>query len=96
MQNATKGKGRVLNGQATNFVCAADSAAAGGAGARCAGCSGGNRRDGYHPLHPRHALSPAAGLQASELRSLGALGYDAVTFGNHEYDYRAAGLASIK
>ena len=33
--------------------------------------------------------------QASELRSLGALGYDAVTFGNHEYDYRAAGLASM-
>lgn len=33
--------------------------------------------------------------QAAELRSLGALGYDAVTFGNHEYDYRSAGLASM-
>lgn len=32
---------------------------------------------------------------ASELRVMGALGYDATTFGNHEYDYRAAGLASM-
>ena len=33
--------------------------------------------------------------QASELRSLGALGYDAATFGNHEYEYRADGLAKM-
>ncbi|HPE16758.1 MAG TPA: bifunctional UDP-sugar hydrolase/5'-nucleotidase, partial [Oscillospiraceae bacterium] len=32
---------------------------------------------------------------ASELRLLGALGYDAATFGNHEYDFRAAGFASM-
>lgn len=29
---------------------------------------------------------------APELRILGAMGYDAVTFGNHEYDYRPEGL----
>ena len=32
---------------------------------------------------------------ASELRMMGALGYDVTTFGNHEYDYRASGLASM-
>lgn len=32
---------------------------------------------------------------ALELRVMGALGYDATTFGNHEYDYRPAGLASM-
>lgn len=32
---------------------------------------------------------------ALELRMMGALGYDAATFGNHEFDYRAAGLASM-
>ncbi len=32
---------------------------------------------------------------AAELRMLGALGYDATTFGNHEYDYRAAGLRDM-
>lgn len=32
---------------------------------------------------------------ATELRMMGALGYDVTTFGNHEYDYRAAGLASM-
>lgn len=32
---------------------------------------------------------------AAELRIMGALGYDAATFGNHEYDYRAAGLANM-
>lgn len=32
---------------------------------------------------------------AVELRIMGALGYDVTTFGNHEYDYRAAGLASM-
>ena len=32
---------------------------------------------------------------ASELRMMGALGYDVTTFGNHEYDYRANGLASM-
>ena len=31
---------------------------------------------------------------APELRIMGAMGYDAVTFGNHEYDYRAMGLAA--
>ena len=30
---------------------------------------------------------------APELRIMGAMGYDAVTFGNHEYDYRAMGLS---
>lgn len=33
--------------------------------------------------------------QASELRMMGVLGYDATTFGNHEFDYRAAGLADM-
>ncbi len=32
---------------------------------------------------------------ALELRMMGALGYDATTFGNHEFDYRQAGLASM-
>lgn len=32
---------------------------------------------------------------AAELRVMGALGYDVTTFGNHEYDYRAEGLASM-
>ncbi len=32
---------------------------------------------------------------ALELRMMGALGYDAATFGNHEFDYRQAGLASM-
>ena len=32
---------------------------------------------------------------ASELRVMGALGYDVTTFGNHEYDYRATGVASM-
>ncbi|MBQ3258861.1 MAG: bifunctional metallophosphatase/5'-nucleotidase [Oscillospiraceae bacterium] len=32
---------------------------------------------------------------AAELRVMGALGYDVTTFGNHEYDYRAQGLASM-
>lgn len=31
---------------------------------------------------------------SSELRMLGMLGYDAITFGNHEFDYRATGLAN--
>ena len=38
------------------------------------------------------SVYPAAAL---ELRMLGALGYDAATFGNHEYDYRAAGFAAM-
>ena len=33
--------------------------------------------------------------EAAELRSMGALGYDVTTFGNHEYDYRASGLANM-
>jgi len=32
---------------------------------------------------------------AAELRIMGAMGYDVTTFGNHEYDYRAAGLAGM-
>ncbi len=32
---------------------------------------------------------------ALELRVMGQMGYDATTFGNHEYDYRAEGLASM-
>ena len=33
--------------------------------------------------------------EAIELRMMGAMGYDATTFGNHEYDYLPAGLASM-
>lgn len=33
--------------------------------------------------------------EASELRMLGALGMDAVTLGNHEFDYQAEGLAGM-
>ncbi len=32
---------------------------------------------------------------APELRLMGAMGYDAATLGNHEFDYRAAGLAQM-
>lgn len=32
---------------------------------------------------------------AHELRLMGAMGYDAVTLGNHEFDFRAAGLAKM-
>ena len=32
---------------------------------------------------------------ALELRMMGAMGYDATTFGNHEYDYLAEGLCSM-
>ena len=32
---------------------------------------------------------------ALELRAMGAMGYDATTFGNHEYDYRAEGLVEM-
>jgi len=32
---------------------------------------------------------------AYELRAMGALGYDATTFGNHEFDYYLTGLASM-
>ena len=32
---------------------------------------------------------------ATELRIMGAMGYDATVFGNHEYDYLPAGLASM-
>ncbi len=32
---------------------------------------------------------------APELRALGAMGYDAVTLGNHEFDYRPQGLADM-
>ncbi|HHV64606.1 MAG TPA: bifunctional metallophosphatase/5'-nucleotidase [Peptococcaceae bacterium] len=31
---------------------------------------------------------------APQLRIMGAMGYDAITFGNHEYDYRPLGLAA--
>ena len=33
--------------------------------------------------------------QAPELKALGAMGYDVTTFGNHEFDYRPAGLARM-
>lgn len=33
--------------------------------------------------------------QAAELRMLGELGFDAVTLGNHEFDYRSKGLANM-
>lgn len=32
---------------------------------------------------------------APELRALGAMGYDVTTLGNHEFDYRAQGLADM-
>lgn len=37
----------------------------------------------------------AYSTSALELRAMGAMGYDAATFGNHEYDYRASGLADM-
>ena len=33
--------------------------------------------------------------EGGELRLLGALGYDATTLGNHEFDFRPAGLAQM-
>lgn len=33
--------------------------------------------------------------EASELHMMASLGFDATTFGNHEFDYRALGLASM-
>lgn len=33
--------------------------------------------------------------QATELRSLGAMGFDVATLGNHEFEYRGNGLASM-
>ena len=33
--------------------------------------------------------------QASELRLLGAMGYDATTLGNHEFDYRSKGISKM-
>lgn len=33
--------------------------------------------------------------EAAELRMLGAMGFDALTLGNHEFDYRAEGLANM-
>lgn len=33
--------------------------------------------------------------QAAELSMLGRLGYDATTFGNHEFDYKAQGVANM-
>jgi len=37
----------------------------------------------------------AYATSAIELRMMGAMGYDATTFGNHEFDYLPAGLASM-
>lgn len=37
----------------------------------------------------------AFATSAIELRMMGAMGYDATTFGNHEFDYLPAGLASM-
>ena len=37
----------------------------------------------------------AFSTSATELRVMGALGYDVTTLGNHEYDYRASGLAKM-
>jgi 5'-nucleotidase/UDP-sugar diphosphatase len=39
-----------------------------------------------------HTVSPQLG---GELRLLGAMGYDAVTLGNHEFDLKPSGLAAI-
>lgn len=37
----------------------------------------------------------AYATSALELRAMGQMGYDATTFGNHEFDYRASGLGSM-
>lgn len=37
----------------------------------------------------------AYATSALELRALGRMGYDATTFGNHEFDYRASGLRNM-
>ena len=37
----------------------------------------------------------AYATSALELRAMGAMGYDVTTFGNHEFDYLPAGLASM-
>lgn len=37
----------------------------------------------------------AYSTSALELRAMGQMGYDVTTFGNHEFDYRASGLASM-
>ncbi len=37
----------------------------------------------------------AYSTSALELRAMGQMGYDATTFGNHEFDYRASGLAEM-
>lgn len=37
----------------------------------------------------------AFATSAIELRMMGAMGYDATTFGNHEYDYLQSGLSSM-
>ena len=37
----------------------------------------------------------AYATSAIELRMMGAMGYDATTFGNHEYDYLQSGLISM-
>lgn len=41
------------------------------------------------------AYQTIATSEASELRVMGAIGYDATTLGNHEFDYGASGLAKI-
>ena len=33
--------------------------------------------------------------EAAEIRLMGAMGYDVTTFGNHEFDYRAKGIANM-
>ena len=33
--------------------------------------------------------------EASEIRLMGRMGYDAITFGNHDFDFRAQGLAKM-
>lgn len=37
----------------------------------------------------------AYSTSALELRAMGQMGYDVTTFGNHEFDYRASGLADM-
>lgn len=37
----------------------------------------------------------AYSTSATELRIMGAMGYDVTTFGNHDYDYRDTGLAAM-
>ena len=40
-------------------------------------------------------IQPLYTTQAAELRTMGAMGYDAVTIGNHEFDHKGTGFAEM-